>query len=221
VRTIICGVDGSPGARSAVRVAAVLAGRLSARLVAVHVRDGSSGGGDAAARVAEDVVADEVPDSGAEARGATGDVAECLAAVARSEEALMIVVGARRRGRSRAFLRARSAVGLVGLTDVPVLVAPLPARSPGAVPAAGDSTAGPGADTRDAHARPATPVRRPGGGGTGCQDHCRRAAAASPHRPGVAAAPVVPRAVPESGHAHQRPPTPELTWLTPSPFPRD
>jgi nucleotide-binding universal stress UspA family protein len=158
VRTIICGVDGSPGARSAVRVAAVLAGRLSARLVAVHVRDGSSGGGDAAARVAEDVVADEVPDSGAEARGATGDVAECLAAVARSEEALMIVVGARRRGRSRAFLRARSAVGLVGLTDVPVLVAPLPARSPGAVPAAGDSTAGPGADTRDAHARPAAPA---------------------------------------------------------------
>jgi hypothetical protein len=53
---------------------------------------------------------------------------------------------------------ARSAVGLGGLTDVPVLVAPLPARSPGAVPAAGDSTAGPGADTRDAHARPAAPA---------------------------------------------------------------
>lgn len=152
MKTIICGVDGSPGARSAVRVAAVLAERLSARLVAVHVRDGSSREGDMADRVAADIIAEEVPDSGAEARGASGDVAECLAAVARSEEALMIVVGARRRGRSRAFLRARSAVGLVGLTDVPVLVAPLPARSTGASPTAGNSTVGPGANSVDAHA---------------------------------------------------------------------
>jgi nucleotide-binding universal stress UspA family protein len=152
VKTIICGIDGSSGARSAVRVAAVLAERLSARLVAVHVRDGSSAGGEAADRVAADIVAEEVPNSGTEARGASGDVAECLAAIARSEEALMIVVGARRRGRSRAFLRARSAVGLVGLTDVPVLVAPLPARSTDASPTAGDSLVGAGANSVDAHA---------------------------------------------------------------------
>ncbi|TDQ00434.1 universal stress protein [Labedaea rhizosphaerae] len=138
VKTIVCGIDRSSGARSAVRVAAVLAERLSARLIAVHVRDGSSEGGDAAERVAADVIAAEVPDSGAQARGVSGDVAEGLAAVARAEEALMIVVGARRRGRSRAFLRARSAVGLVGLTDVPVLVAPQLARSAGAGPAAGN-----------------------------------------------------------------------------------
>lgn len=40
------------------------------------------------------------------ARGVTGDVTEGLAEVARAEGAGMIVVGARR-GRSRAFLRAR------------------------------------------------------------------------------------------------------------------
>ncbi len=129
VNTVICGIDGSPGARSALRVAAVVAERMSAQLVAVHVRDRSAGGAETAERIAAAIVAEEVPDSGAEARGATGDVAERLAAIAESEEALMIVVGARRRGRSRAFLRARSAVGLVGLTDIPVLVAPLSARS--------------------------------------------------------------------------------------------
>ena len=48
-RTIICGVDGSVGGRSAVRVAASLATQFGARLVAVHVLDrltaGSRGGG--------------------------------------------------------------------------------------------------------------------------------------------------------------------------------
>ncbi|MFI7679261.1 universal stress protein [Actinophytocola sp. NPDC049390] len=129
MKTVICGIDGSPGARSALRVAAVLAERMSARLVAVHVRDRSADGAETAERTAVAIIADEVPGSDAQARGATGDVAERLAAIAESENALMIVVGARRRGRSRAFLRARSAVGLVGLTDVPVLVTPLPARS--------------------------------------------------------------------------------------------
>lgn len=151
MKTIICGIDGSSGARSALRVAAVLAERLSARLVAVHVRDGSSARADTADRVAADVVAEEVPTSGAEACGASGDVAERLAAVARTEEALMIVVGARRRGRSRAFLRARSAVGLVGLTDVPVLVAPLPARLTDAGPTAGNSMVGSGINSVDVH----------------------------------------------------------------------
>jgi nucleotide-binding universal stress UspA family protein len=37
----------------------------------------------------------------------------------------MIVLGARRRGRSGTFLRARCAAELAELTDVPVLVAPL------------------------------------------------------------------------------------------------
>ena len=39
--------------------------------------------------------------------------------------AFMIVLGARSRGRSRTFLRARCAAELAELLDVPVLVAPL------------------------------------------------------------------------------------------------
>ncbi|GAA3434086.1 hypothetical protein GCM10018954_036900 [Kutzneria kofuensis] len=123
------------------RVAAALAERLSARLIAVHVRDQSPRDGDPALRVATNIVAEEVPNVGAQPRGATGDIAERLGAIARSEDALMIVVGARRRGRSRAFLRARSAVGLVSLTDIPVLVAPLPTGSTNASPATTTSDA--------------------------------------------------------------------------------
>jgi nucleotide-binding universal stress UspA family protein len=75
--------------------------------------------------VATNVLYDETPDARAEARGEVGDVAERLAAAARDEEAVLIVLGARSRGRSRAFLRARCAVELSELTDIPVLVAPL------------------------------------------------------------------------------------------------
>jgi nucleotide-binding universal stress UspA family protein len=125
MKTIVCGVDGSPGARAALRVAASLADELDARLVAVHVLDRLADVGPSAARVAAGVLYDEAPDARAEARGEIGDVAERLAAVARDEDALMIVLGARSRGRSRTFLRARCAAELAELTHVPVLVAPL------------------------------------------------------------------------------------------------
>jgi nucleotide-binding universal stress UspA family protein len=123
--TILCGVDRTAGARAALRVAASLAEELGARLVAVHVLDRLAGADVTAERVAAAVLYDEVPDSRAQARGEVGDVAERLAAVARDEGALMIVLGARSRGRSRTFLRARCASELAELTDVPVLVAPL------------------------------------------------------------------------------------------------
>jgi nucleotide-binding universal stress UspA family protein len=125
MKTIVCGVDNSPGARAALRVAASLAADLGARLVAVHVLDRLLAVGPTAERVAANVLYDEAPDAGAEARGEVGDVAERLAAVAREEGALMIVLGARSRGRSRTFLRARCASELAELTDVPVVVAPL------------------------------------------------------------------------------------------------
>jgi nucleotide-binding universal stress UspA family protein len=125
MRTIICGVDGSPGARAGLRVAANLATELDARLVAVHVLDRLVDVAPDAERVAANVLYDEAPDVAAEARGEVGDVAERLAAVAAEEDALMIVLGARGRGRARAFLRARCAAELAELTDVPVLVAPL------------------------------------------------------------------------------------------------
>jgi nucleotide-binding universal stress UspA family protein len=124
-RTIVCGVDGSPGGRAAVRVAASLAAQFGARLVAVHVLDRLTTVSQTAERVAAAVLYDEVPDAGAEARGEVGDVADRLAAVARDEAAAMIIVGARSRGRSRAFLRARRGAELAELTDIPVVVAPL------------------------------------------------------------------------------------------------
>jgi len=125
MKTIVCGVDGSPGARAALRVAASVAKPLGARLVAVHVLDRLADVGPIAERVAANLLYDEAPEARAEARGEVGDVAERLAAAARDEGALMIVLGARRsRGRSRTFLRARCATELAELTDVPVLVAP-------------------------------------------------------------------------------------------------
>jgi nucleotide-binding universal stress UspA family protein len=125
MKTIVCGVDTSAGARAAVRVAAGIADELDARLVAVHVLDRLADVGPLAESVAASVLYDEAPDARAEARGEVGDVAERLAAVAREEDALMIVLGARSRGRSRTFLRARCAAELAELTDAPVLVAPL------------------------------------------------------------------------------------------------
>lgn len=124
MKTIVCGVDRSAGARSALRVAATLADSIGARLVAVHVLDRVADVGDAAERVASQVLYDEVPDARADARGEVGDVAERLAAVAHEENALMVVLGARSRGRARTSLRARCAAELAELTSVPVLVAP-------------------------------------------------------------------------------------------------
>ena len=56
MKTIVCGVDRSAGARSALRVAATLADSIGARLVAVHVLDRVADVGDAAERVASQVL---------------------------------------------------------------------------------------------------------------------------------------------------------------------
>ena len=132
--TIVCGVDGSPAARGGLRVAASVANELGARLVAVHVLDRCAEVGPTAERVAASILYDEIPDTGAEPRGEVGGVAERLAAVAREENATMIVLGSRSRGRSRTLLRARCAAELSELTTVPVFVAPvqLAGRQPAA-----------------------------------------------------------------------------------------
>jgi nucleotide-binding universal stress UspA family protein len=134
MKTIVCGVDASPGGRAALRVASTVAGQLGARIVAVHVLDRLADAGPTAERVAEGLLYDEAPDARAEARGEVGDVAERLAAVARDEDALLIVLGARSRGRSRTFLRARCAAELAELTDVPIVVAPLQLAAEPALP---------------------------------------------------------------------------------------
>jgi len=124
MNTIVCGVDNSAGARAALRVASSLADATGARLVAVHVLDRLIGAYGSAERIAQAIIDDEVPDA-AEARGEVGDVAERLAAVAREEEATLIILGARSRGRSRTHLRARCAAELAELTQIPVMIAPL------------------------------------------------------------------------------------------------
>ena len=100
------------GGTGGLRVAASVANDLGARLVAVHVLDWCAEVGSTAERVAASILYDEIPDSGAEPRGEVGDVAERLAAVAHEENAIMIVLGSRSRGRSRTLLRARCAAEL-------------------------------------------------------------------------------------------------------------
>jgi len=125
MKTIVCGVDSSPGARAALRVAARLAEVIDARLVAVHVLDRLIGGVGSAERIADEILYDELPDASAEARGEVGDVAERLAAVAREEQATLIVLGARSHVRSRTYIRTRCAAELAELTTVPIAVVPL------------------------------------------------------------------------------------------------
>ncbi|HWB55872.1 MAG TPA: universal stress protein [Gaiellaceae bacterium] len=124
--TIVCGVDDSPAARAAVRIAALLAESIGARLVAVHVLAHLTDADHSAKHVAAAVLYDEVPDADATARGEVGDVAERLAAVALDEDAMLIVLGADSRGgRSRACLSTRHAAELAEMTTVPILIAPL------------------------------------------------------------------------------------------------
>jgi nucleotide-binding universal stress UspA family protein len=124
MKTIVCGVDGSPSARAALRVAALLAEAIGARLVAVHVLDRLADPDWTAESAAANVLYDEVPDAGAEARGEVGDVAERLAAVARDEEGTLIVLGARSRGRSRTHLRAESDSGADAVDNGSIRAAP-------------------------------------------------------------------------------------------------
>ena len=123
MRTIICGVDGSPGARGALRVASELATELDARHVAVHVLDRVADIEASAERTAANLLYDEIPDIAAEARGEVGAVAERLAAVARDEDAMMIVLGLAAAD-ARAACSGPAAPGSSELTSAPVLVAP-------------------------------------------------------------------------------------------------
>jgi len=62
-RTIVCGVDGSPGGRTAVRVAALLARKFDARLIAVHVLDRLMTSSETAERAAATILFEEAPDA--------------------------------------------------------------------------------------------------------------------------------------------------------------
>jgi nucleotide-binding universal stress UspA family protein len=141
-RSIVCGVDGSPDSQTAIGVAARLAERLGARLVLAHVVEvalvpyaaiGGAGGiapppmipplreeqEEAGARLLERIAV-AVGLGDAEQRVAVGLPAERLADLADDEDAELIVVGSRGRGR---FLGSVSN-SLVGVARCPVLIVP-------------------------------------------------------------------------------------------------
>jgi nucleotide-binding universal stress UspA family protein len=135
--TIVCGVDPSPGAREALRVAAQLHRSLGFRVVAVHVvdalvRDGPETGTvvrqrrEVGNRLLEHLLADGELGS-LERRVELGDPVEQLAAVALEEGAELIVIGSQPHGRRwRRTVPSRLAIELAQTTSCPVLVAPPP-----------------------------------------------------------------------------------------------
>ena len=147
-RSIMCGVDGSPDSQAAVGVAARLAERFDARLVLAHVAEvpvapyaavGGMGASrialqpktlatrddleEAGARLLEQIVADHGLGE-AERRVVVGFPAERLADLADDEDAELIVVGSRGRGRFRAAFLGSVSNTLVGVARCPVLIVP-------------------------------------------------------------------------------------------------
>ena len=143
-RTVVCGVNESPGARHAARVAGALSEGLGLRLVLAHVVDGAAVADgtigddesvmttDARAggkRLLDRLVAEQHID-GAVQRIEVGDAAERLAEIAADERAALILVGARARWRWRPTLRSDLSRDLTHVTCCPVLVVPPEASGP-------------------------------------------------------------------------------------------
>jgi nucleotide-binding universal stress UspA family protein len=144
--SIVCGVDGSPESQVAIGVAARLAEQLGARLVLAHVVEvalapyaaiGGAGGiapppmirlpreeqEEAGARLLERIAVAVGLDN-AEQRVAVGLPAERLADLADDEDAELIVVGSRGRGRFKAAFLGSVSNSLVGVARCPVLIVP-------------------------------------------------------------------------------------------------
>jgi nucleotide-binding universal stress UspA family protein len=136
VATIVCGIDDSPGALEALRVASTLSGQFEARLVLAHIAHGWAGGSDDSVttnqgrqggqRLLERAAGEHNP--AAERRVEVGEPAEALARIASEEAATLIVVGSRPHGRRHPRLRSRLAGDLAATAACPVVVVPPPAR---------------------------------------------------------------------------------------------
>jgi nucleotide-binding universal stress UspA family protein len=136
MRTIVCGIDASPGARSALRVATELGEALCLRVVTVHVADGFGARQEPndspavlrmrgnAERLLANVLYDEQLVGRVDWRAEVGNVAERLAAVAADERSVLILLGARSKGKARTYLRSRLAGEIVSKSSVPVMVVP-------------------------------------------------------------------------------------------------
>ena len=145
--SIVCGVDGSADSQAALGVAARLAVRLEARLVLAHVAEvalvpyavggmGASGIApqpmtlatrddqeEAGARLLEQIAAEHGLGD-ADRRVVVGFPAERLADLADDEDAELIVVGSRGRGRFKTAFLGSVSNSLVGVARCPVLIVP-------------------------------------------------------------------------------------------------
>ena len=125
--TILCGVNGSRGARDALQLASALSERLGLRLVVAHVapdRERVRSGERVLNELAERERGTETP----ERRLTTGDRAAGLAEIAAEEGADAIIIGSPS-GRRRAFPGRGALAGeLESATPCPVLVAPRQTR---------------------------------------------------------------------------------------------
>jgi len=126
--TILCGVDGSRGARDALQLASALSVRLGLRLVVAHVaRDEERAA--TGKRLLNEIAgrADRV--DACERRLASGDPASRLAEIAAEEGADLIIIGSP--DRRRRSLRSRGALAreLETATSCPVVIAPRQTRA--------------------------------------------------------------------------------------------
>jgi nucleotide-binding universal stress UspA family protein len=125
--TILCGVDGSRGARDALQLARALSERLGLRLVVAHVaRDEQRAA--AGKRLLNEMAGRTGRVEEPERRLASGDPASRLAEIAAEEGADLIIIGSP--SRRRRSLRAGDALSraLECATACPVVMAPRQTR---------------------------------------------------------------------------------------------
>jgi nucleotide-binding universal stress UspA family protein len=137
VATIVCGIDDSPGAVEALRVARALSSGFDVRLVLAHVASGWPASGadeglttsqarQGGTRLLERTAREHKLE--AEQRVEVGEPTEALSRIAAEEGATMIVVGSRRQGRRQPKLRSALAADLAATAPCPVVVVPPPPR---------------------------------------------------------------------------------------------
>ena len=134
--TLVCGVEDSPEAADALRVATRLSRDAGLRLVVVHVEDPTGPGPTFRTRaqrrgrqLLDRVLAKQTLSRKVDTRVEVGPPAEELARVAAEEAATLILVGSPSRHRWRRRRLSRLTAELAATADCPVLVVPAaPAR---------------------------------------------------------------------------------------------
>ena len=129
--TLVCGVEDSPEAAEALRVATRLSHDAGLRLVVVHVEDTigprirfRTGAQQRGRQLLDRVLAKQTLSRGVDTRVEVGPPAEELARVAAEEAATLILVGSPSRHCWRRRRRSRLTAELVATADCPVVVVP-------------------------------------------------------------------------------------------------